>query len=353
MNCQIFRCRKLRFAGRSVGPRADARRPSGVAIPLFVLAVLLIDRGANGIAAIAGESASVARPAAAEERRVAATVDGVPVYGDQVDRELALVLKGRKIDPQSRQELQAKTLQQLIDRELILGWLKSEGQAASDQDIDLSIQRLKRELTQRGQKWEDYLRSRGIGEEDLRRLKRWQLSWSRFLRSRITDENLQKYFDQHRREFDGTRLRVAHILWKVEPPFDRSDLEKALAQARAVRDEIVSGRSAFADAARKYSKAPSASAGGDIGFISRKEPMPEAFSRAAFELDAGQVSEPTQTASGVHLIYCLEVEQGKKTWSEARSELEEAAAVFLFGWAADRRRGVASVRVIDDSVPGR
>jgi parvulin-like peptidyl-prolyl isomerase len=340
-------------SGSSVGLRADISRLSGFAIPLFMLAVVLIGWRADGIAASAGESASGSLPPDARERRIAATVDGVPVYGDQVDRELKLVLKGRDIDPQSRQELLAKTLQQLIDRELILGWLKSEGQAASDQDIDLSIQRLKRELTQRGQKWDDYLRSRGIDDQELRRLKRWQLSWSRFLRNRVTDQNLQKYFDQHRREFDGTRLRVAHILWKVEQPSEKGVLEQTLGQAREVRDGIVSGRLTFADAARKYSKAPSAAAGGDIGFISRKEPMPDAFSRAAFALGAGEVSEPVQTANGVHLICCLEVEQGKKTWSEVRPELEEAVAIYLFGWAADRRRGVASVQVIDDSVPRR
>lgn len=352
MNCLIFRCRKLRCAGVALGLWAVNRRLSGVVIPLFVLGGVLIGWIVNGIPANAGEPAASARPEDAKERHVAATVDGVPVYREQVDRELAAVLKGRTVEPQSRQELLAKTLQQLIDRELILGWLKSEGQAASDQDIDLSIQRLKRELTQHGQNWDEYLRSRGIDDEELRRLKRWQLSWSRFLRTRVTDQNLPKYFDQHRREFDGTRLRVAHILWKVDSTVEKDSLEKRLAQARAVRDEIASGRLVFADAARKYSEAPSAAAGGEIGFISRRAPMPETFSRAAFALGVGEVSEPIQTASGVQLICCLEVEQGKKTWSEARPELEEAVAIYLFGWAADRRRKVASIQVIEDYARG-
>ena len=96
--------------------------------------------------------------------------------------------------------------------------------------------------------------------------------------------------------------------------------------------------------ARKYSQAPSADEGGDIGFIGRHEPMPEPFSRAAFGLPLHGVSEAVVTVVGVHLITVLEERAGSVTWNQVRAELEQAVTRYLFGWAADRQRGKSVVR---------
>ena len=81
---------------------------------------------------------------------------------------------------------------------------------------------------------------------------------------------------------------------------------------------------------------PSAKAGGDIGWIERREPMPEAFSAAAFALKPGEVSLPVETTFGVHLIQVLEVKPGTKTWQEAADRLKPAATLFLFRRLAEQ-----------------
>ena len=60
--------------------------------------------------------------------------------------------------------------------------------------------------------------------------------------------------------------------------------------------------------------------------------MSEFFSKAAYQLDVGQVSEPVKSSFGVHLIKCLEVKPGQKDWQEVRERLNNAAAEYLFRW---------------------
>ena len=57
-------------------------------------------------------------------------------------------------------------------------------------------------------------------------------------------------------------------------------------------------------AAKKYSKCPSGSSGGILGWFGRGDMVYE-FEKAAFELPNGQVSEPVKTKYGWHLIYVI------------------------------------------------
>lgn len=57
----------------------------------------------------------------------------------------------------------------------------------------------------------------------------------------------------------------------------------------------------FEDLAKKFSSCSSASMGGDLGFIRPGQTIEE-FEEAAFLLKPGQVSSPTRTKFGYHLI---------------------------------------------------
>ena len=81
-------------------------------------------------------------------------------------------------------------------------------------------------------------------------------------------------------------------------------------EAIDIRKEIMTGQtqgeifSNFTKAARKYSKCPSGSSGGILGWFGRGDMVPE-FEKAAFSLPNGQVSEPVKTQYGWHLIYII------------------------------------------------
>ncbi len=283
------------------------------------------------------------RRAVAEITATAATVNGRPINFSQLSRELAIVVKDRKLPPAELEYLKKQVLQHAVDRQLVLHYLITTNQAASSQDVDHVIARLQKKLDNEGVKQADFLQQLGQTLAEFRDQQLWELSWQSYTDKHLTAATLQKYFDKNRREFDGSELHVAHILLPAAKDATAADREQLKTQAAAIRQNIVDKKTTFADAAKKYSKSPTAAAGGDIGWIKRHEPMPESFSTAAFPLQVGEVSQPTETSFGVHLITCLEVKPGTRTWQDAADELRPAIVRYLFRWIADKERAAAKI----------
>jgi len=126
----------------------------------------------------------------------------------------------------------------------------------------------------------------------------------------ITEEEIQKYYESNSEMFKSEETASAkHILVDT------------LEQMQEIKLEIVNGLS-FEEAARKYSKCPSAAQGGSLGSFTRGRMVPE-FEKAAFELQVGEISEPVKTQFGYHLIQLDE-----KSTEEAKS-LEESRQMIV------------------------
>lgn len=266
----------------------------------------------------------------------AAVVAGTAIGQEQVERGVVRVLGDRTATPQARWQLQAEVLEHLVKQRLILLGLARRGEACGEQDIELALRRLAEQLARQEKTLADYYRDPGRSEDLVREALRWELTWSRYVVKTVTDDYLKRMFEQRRREFDGTRLRVAHILFPTPP--DRVDLSTELAEAARVRGAILSGATSFERAAREHSRAPTAQEGGVLGWIGREEPMPEPFSREAYRLEVGDVSLPVVSPAGVHLIRCLEIEAGTATWEDARARLVDVATRELFDKLAEEER---------------
>lgn len=277
------------------------------------------------------------RATAADSTVVAATVGDDPITIGAAERERKRLTPELPAATTAAAILQATALQACIQRSLVLQELAAQKKAASDADVEQALARLKKQVAARETKFADYLAKIGLDETQLRNELRWGLTWDAYLKEQLTDANLERYYQKHAKDFDGTEIRVGHILWKTSASDDTATIDKLRATADAVRREIESGKLSFATAAQKHSQAPTAEAGGDIGWIERRRPMPEAFSQAAFALERNQVSAPVETPFGIHLITCLDSKPGKLAWQEVREELRSAMTRYLFDWLATRR----------------
>ncbi len=293
---------------------------------------------------IASAEEDPAEAGAAEKNgRILATVDGTPIFAHDVTRRLrelsARTPNQKNASPAApRPELEKQVLEHLIDQRLVFGFLERTGEALTATEVDLELDRLKNAFERKMRSLDDYLKRRNQSLDQLRQTILWRVSWSRYLNAKLTDKLLQAYFEAHARQFDGTELRVSHILLA---PVAGSPPEKT---ANRIRDEILSGSLTFAEAASKYSASPSGKNGGDIGLISRFEPMPEAFSQAAFSLKKNEISQPVESAFGWRLITVTEIKPGKKTWTDVRSELASVVARRLFQRAAELQRPRAEIK---------
>ena len=113
---------------------------------------------------------------------------------------------------------------------------------------------------------------------------------SKVIDDQLTEEAVRKRYDEIAKNVQGEEQVIArHILVDNE------------AQAKDVIAQL--GRNGnFADLARKYSKGPTASKGGDLGYFSRDDMVPE-FSKATFALKDGEYTKiPVKTDIGWHVI---------------------------------------------------
>lgn len=98
-----------------------------------------------------------------------------------------------------------------------------------------------------------------------------------------------------------TQTHARHILIKTSELVSETDARNRLVQ---LKERIENGAS-FADLARLQSEDGSAANGGDLGWISPGDTVPE-FERAMDALRLEQLSDPVQSPFGWHLIQVLE-----------------------------------------------
>jgi peptidyl-prolyl cis-trans isomerase SurA len=102
--------------------------------------------------------------------------------------------------------------------------------------------------------------------------------------------------------FTVQQVHVRHILLRVSNQLTAEAAARRLAQFKR---DILSGKSTFEQLARVNSEDASADQGGDLGWSSAGQFVPE-FEDAIARLDVGGISDPVTTRFGIHLIQLLE-----------------------------------------------
>ena len=98
------------------------------------------------------------------------------------------------------------------------------------------------------------------------------------------------------------QARLRHILIRVSESASDAEVRRRIVE---LRSRIVGGSAEFAELARAHSDDSSAARGGDLGWTTPGEMVPE-FERAYQGLKIGEISEPVRTPFGYHLIQVLE-----------------------------------------------
>lgn len=111
------------------------------------------------------------------------------------------------------------------------------------------------------------------------------------------------YVDSLSKALTSEKVKVSHILIKVEEDANKSMRENLYAKTAGIRKQVMaSGGKNFADLAKKYSDDKgSAVNGGSMGFFGRNE-MVKPFEDASYLTPVGQISEIVTTPFGYHII---------------------------------------------------
>lgn len=309
-----------------------------IAVPVFSAIVVTMTSVSMLVAAQQTSGRKSSKPVA---KPVAAARTLVVVNGEAItEADLGQFFDSRQVAADRRAELREKCLDQLIDSRVVRQFLTKRNALPDKKLVEEELERIaglvrkdaggksspaaRQEPRPPGAVGESHppaieqLAAAGFAPELLRSEVTLALAWRVHLGRVITAERVRTYFQEHRPEFDGTQLRASQILLTVDTSRDSAELAAAEAKLRAIRADIVAGKITFADAARKYSQAPSAEQAGDIGWFPYRGKMPEEFSREAFALKPGEVSEPFRSRFGVHLVVVTDRRPGDLALEDAR-----------------------------------
>jgi parvulin-like peptidyl-prolyl isomerase len=293
---------------------------------------------------------AAAAPAAASPKRppdprtlIVARVGGQDVLASEVLQIMLDTLQGRKPAANMVPQLEAQSLEQTIQRRLLALNLEKKSELATPAQVDALLNNVRQQLTQQKVDLKRYLEERFSTEELMRKQLLFDLSWGNYVKKEIGEDDLEAYFNAHRKDWDGTEVRASQVLLRIDGPQSKETVDATLARAKSLREQIESGKLSFAEAAVKHSIGPSRRKGGDVGFFPRHGRMIEEFSKAAFELEKGKISEPVGSQFGVHLIQVTDEKPGKKTWKDSVEQLKALAAQELYRKLVEEERAVTPV----------
>jgi peptidyl-prolyl cis-trans isomerase C len=199
-----------------------------------------------------------------KDAKVIATVNGSKITSDDFDREVKALpeyIRAMAETPQGKKEM----IDTLVMRELIMQQAAKDGVDKS-KEVEEKLAELRKRIVV-----DTYLKKKVETE------------------SKISDEELKKFYDQNLDKFkSGEQIRASHILVKSEQ------------EAQAVLDQLKKGGT-FEELAKTKSADTSAAKGGDLGWFGKGNMVP-AFEKAAFGLKEGQLSGIVKSDFGYHII---------------------------------------------------
>jgi peptidyl-prolyl cis-trans isomerase C len=263
-------------------------------MPRFLLSLAL--------AALTVTAAHAQAPAPADP--VIARIDGQPVLRSELQATM------RNLPPQAQgmpmETLYPMLLERIIDLRLI-------GAAARSAKLE-----------------DDPAIKKRIAEAADRVLQEAYLT--RQVEGKVNEAALREKYKSYAAAIPGQEeVNARHILLKTE------------AEAKAVIADLKKGGD-FADLAKKRSIDPAGSSGGDLGYFTKDQMVPE-FSEAAFKLKKGEITEvPVKTSFGWHVIRVEDKRtSGPPSFEEVKEELSEGLSREVIQEMLKELRGSAKV----------
>ncbi|WP_419176958.1 peptidylprolyl isomerase [Desulfosediminicola sp.] len=137
----------------------------------------------------------------------------------------------------------------------------------------------------------------------------------------IDNARVEEYYSNNIGQFTTPEKRHARHILLTANAQDNEELHQEKSQRAKEIAELAAVSDDFAELARQYSEGPSGPQGGDLGFFSQEQMVPE-FGDAVFAMQPGEVSEVVKTAFGYHIIKLEEIQPAvTKTLDDARPEI--------------------------------
>ena len=270
----------------------------------------------------AQEASAPTAPQAQQIEGVIAVVNDDPISFTDVRQRaqlLLLSLGGRQPTPEQIQQVTTQALEQLIDEKLQLQEAAEYEVEISDAEIASSIDRL---AQQSGITRDGLLQSliqSGVNPASLEEQTRADIAWRRIMgglygsRIRISDNQINEQLKRLRADAQKEQYLAGELF--LYAPLE-TDKEQALVAAQSILEQLRAG-APFEVAAQRFSSAPTAATGGDMGWISL-DGIDDARRDALRAMAEPGLSEPILVEDGIYIMNL----RGKRDPSQATTVVD-------------------------------
>lgn len=296
----------------------------------------------------AAEQAPPAAPAAAPQFQMAdgilATVNDSVITGYDLRQRMLLLIAMTQVQPtpENIPAIQQEALNALIDERLQVQELANyEALKITDEEVNQEIAAMAQEVGATPEAYLAFLEAGGIRPQTLREQLRTQIGWQQLVGGRFQSRaRVSKgAVDAALRQISEAASKKQYLIGEIYIEAARvGGQQAALTGANQLVQQMVQG-APFQAVAQQFSSAPSATRGGDAGWVVAGTVNPT-LQAAMDQLEVGQLSRPIPVEGGVYIIYMRDKRDGAATslvqLKQVMVELPETASEAEVAAAAQR-----------------
>ncbi|MFQ6403969.1 peptidylprolyl isomerase [Methylophilus sp. 'Pure River'] len=282
---------------------------------LFISTIVFALYASQSTALLAAEK----RPIEKMDRIITVVDQSVITEREMLNRMEAvkaqMIKKGVEVPPD--EVLQKQILERLIVDSLQLQLAAQTGIKVEDAQLDKTIERIAEQNNLTLPAFKKALEEDGTNFYKFREDIRNDIIIAR-LRERdvdnkvnISEAEIDNYLSTQEKEGDLDEFNISQILIRLPEDSSPEDIQKARARTEQVTKALAEGMS-FEKASANFSDAPNALDGGGLGWRSGQQ-MPAQFLELVKTLQAGGVSRPIRSGTGVHILKLNDRRAGAST----------------------------------------
>jgi len=256
--------------------------------------------------------------------RIVAIVNDDIITLVQLNKETALYIKNIESSgypdekkKEMMQEIHKKMLNAMIDQSLTQQEAKKYHINVSDTAIDNAVENVKKAKSLSQEEFEYALEQEGLTLKEYRENIKKQILQSKLINRAvkskviITESDIKKLYEANIEKYSGTKkYHLRNILMADEDEI--KEIKKKLDENKE-----------FITLAKKYSIAPNAQDGGDLGTFDIRN-FSESIKESISKLDKGGFTDVISTAQGFQIFYVEDIVlESAKTYEEAYDEIHE------------------------------
>jgi peptidyl-prolyl cis-trans isomerase SurA len=265
----------------------------------------------------------------------------VAVVGDEVILESEVNEKSRLFlqeiaalpDPAQRAQrtaaLRREVLDNMINEHLLLQQADELKLSVSSEEIDRSIEQIKKDYGLTDAQLADELRRTGLNMASYRQNTRREILKYRVLniavgsKVSVSDNDVQSYYERNMKAGGASQqVRVSHIFVAIPESGDAAKVLEREAYARKILARAKSGEE-FAALAKELSEDGATRAeGGDLGYFGKEMGLPKPVEELVFSMKVGEIGGPVRGNQGFHVIKLVDRRaKDVKPLAEVKEEL--------------------------------